>query len=218
MPNDYMVRITHSFQDASGVVALWAARADKMVVYEHIGEATEKIHVHLVIAGSSIDKKQLRNIAMATGLPLKGNEYCSFKKFDGNTIAMIYCTKGKFNPSFIKGYTPAEADKWKSLWREGMKKEPRIAQLYNQLFDDDDNDDISFKYWERANPYDGGKVWRTQDRRFLWCKQMAHTHAFNSNGRFWTLKTANEYKALVYTYCARHNIIIPDKDEVFKRF
>jgi len=216
MPNDYMVRITHSYQDASGVVALWASRADKVVVYEHVGEATEKVHIHLVIAGCDTHKKQLRNIGMATGLPLKGNEYCSFKKFDGNIITMIYCTKGKFDPSFIKGYTMDEANKWKSQWR-AHTKESNIERIYYQTFDDEDQDEISFKYWERDNPIQPRE--NLIFRRYKWVKEHARQSAFQKNKCFWTLKAINDYKTMVYTYCMRHNISIdPADDKVFKQY
>lgn len=218
----YMVRITHSYQDASGVVALWASRASRVVVYEHIGTVTEKIHIHMVIEGSDTHKKQLRNIGMATGLELKGNGYCSFKAFDGNERTFVYMTKGQFDPKFNKGYTEDLFAKWKSLWERKHKKGD--AYIYDVVFGDEEYNAQHYEGWlehhtDGLDIKTGSKEWEkyTLHPRFHWAKEFAHSQAFAMNNSIWNLKTINQYKMLVYTYCYRHGIQIP-KDDVFKSF
>lgn len=206
MPHDYMVRITHSYQDASGVVALWAARADKMVVYEHIGSLTEKIHIHMVIVGSDTHKKQLRNIGMATGLELKGNKYCSFKEYDGEDRPYVYMTKGKHDPSFVKGYEPAQIARWKALWEDQPQK-GTDAKLYEQVFGDVDYNRECYE----AEGY-------TKGTEFTWVKRTARTRVLMANQFIWNLKAINWYKMLVYTYCYRNELQIPLEDKIFKEF
>ena len=42
------IRVTLSWADASGIVRAWALKADKLLCYEHTGEATNKDHIHLL--------------------------------------------------------------------------------------------------------------------------------------------------------------------------
>lgn len=88
--HNYFVRITRSYSDLSGLVLSWAARADKMVVYEHVGDATEKTHIHMVIIGSEVCKKQLKNLVGF--MNFKGNGDWSFKEYEEGD-AMVYMTK-----------------------------------------------------------------------------------------------------------------------------
>lgn len=221
MPHAYMVRITHSYQDASGVVALWATRAEKMVVYEHVGTVTEKIHIHMVIFGSDTHKKQLRNIGMATGLELKGNAFCSFKEFDGNERCFVYMTKGQHDPSYIKGYTEADAQRWKGLY-ERSTAQSSDARLYDTLFADDEYTEECYKYWHEN--YDQStlnmedQLYFTVHSKFMWLKHASRTFVMEQNHFVWNLKAINMYKMLVYTYCFRNGLVIPKNDPVFKIF
>lgn len=216
-----MVRVTHSFQDASGVVALWADRCEKLLCYEHVGDVTEKIHIHLTIIGSNICKKQLRNIGDVM-IPLVGNKYCSFKKFDLNETTYVYMTKGRLDPKFNKGYTQEQTDLYKSLWKD---KESRLETFYGNIFDDGDEDAIDYEYWVRDNNSPEGQspaalaAWRNKmaHGRFYWAKKTVHQWVFQHYKYIWCPAAANDYKALVYTYIFRHHVLIPDDDPFFKR-
>lgn len=210
MPYAYMVRVTHPYQDASGVVALWSSRAEKMVVYEHVGTVTEKIHIHMVIFGSDTHKKQLRNIGMATGLDLKGNKNCSFKEFDGNERCFVYMTKGRHDPSFIKGYTMPEHVRWKGLY-EVRENRSNDARLYEHCFGDEEYNEAHFQ--------DSDYITDPVYGRYKWVKFCAKTFVMMNNDFIWNMKATNMYKMLVYTYIFRHNnVIIPPNDPVFKIF
>lgn len=200
MPHDYFVRITRSYTDLSGLVAIWSARADKVVVYEHTGEETEKTHIHMVIIGSDVCKKQLRNLVKY--LNLKGNEDWSFKEYDGNDTAMTYMTKGELEPKYIKGYTVQDADLWKSLWKPGRKKSKLsdIEKLWNSSFGDRVQADLDYELWRKDRPLSD---------KIDWVISYARENAFSYNNGFWTVKAKNDYKCLVYTYIYRYNMIIP---------
>lgn len=216
MSHAYMVRITHSYQDASGVVALWSQRCSKMVVYEHTGSLTEKVHIHMVIVGSDTHKKQLRNIAQATGLMLTGNKFCSFKEFKGEERCMIYMTKGKHDPSFIKGFTPDEAAYWRSLWVDDEKKSSDQV-LYDKTFGSTTQERM-YELWKQAHT----ELVEMHEKnyvpaKFIYAKTVAKQAAFKANNNIWNMRTTNQYKMLVYTYCFRNGVRIPDKDPVFKQ-
>ena len=88
MPH-YAVRITHSYEVAKPIVHLWAMKCEKILAYEHLGERTGKIHIHLLLVNTSVDK-QLRNIAATTKIPVSGNEWMSFKSQTWADIYYIY--------------------------------------------------------------------------------------------------------------------------------
>ena len=69
MPH-YAVRITHSYEVAKPIVHLWAMKCEKILAYEHLGERTGKIHIHLLLVNTSVDK-QLRNIAATTKISIR---------------------------------------------------------------------------------------------------------------------------------------------------
>ena len=88
----------------------------KILAYEHLGERTGKIHIHLLLVNTSVDKKQLRNIAATTKIPVSGNEWMSFKVADLEPTYITYMSKGQIDPSYNKGYTEAELEEYKHKW------------------------------------------------------------------------------------------------------
>jgi len=115
---DYAVRITHSYEEAKPIISLWAMRTTKMLVYEHIGGTTNKTHIHVSLLGTNVDKKQLRNIAATTKIPVSGNENMSFKIWDKDEEYIKYMTKGKHDPKYNKGYEEFELLEIKKRWVE----------------------------------------------------------------------------------------------------
>jgi len=115
---DYMVRLTHSYETAKTVVGLWAMRCDKILAYEHLGTKTGKVHIHLSLLGTNVDKKQLRNIASGAQLPVSGNEWCSFKVWDRKDEYITYMSKGHLDPLYNKGYAPEFIQQCKDKWVE----------------------------------------------------------------------------------------------------
>jgi len=137
MPH-YAVRVTHSWLQAQSIVHLWALRADKVLVYEHSKAtftARDKTHIHMLLVNTSIDKKQLRNLAKETVVPVKGNENMSFKMAEepfGKYIT--YMTKGLLQPVYNKGFDPEELERYRLEWVDPneYKKETPWSKLYEQ--------------------------------------------------------------------------------------
>lgn len=223
MSDGYFVRITRSFSDLSGLVHTWAARADKMVVYEHCGDETEKVHIHMVIINPDVTKKQLKNLVPTYNL--KGNGDWSFKNYDGDDTAMVYMTKGVLDPKYMKGYTVEDADFWKLQYKFPRQKPNRLLDLYEDCFGDEE--DMKYQIQEnrsakwRAYEHAGTRlVDRLPETEidFLYIKEKAKIAAFEASKRVWSQKTMNDYKSLVYTYIMRYNIQIPDKHKDWAKF
>jgi len=121
-PLNYAVRITLPYSDVSGTVHVWALKCDKLVVYQHVGSETEKVHVHLLLMSSSVSAERLKQLS---GLIGSGNEFWSFKtkskktgpltdKTSGQYIT--YMTKGKYDPMYVKGYDSKVLVALKEAW------------------------------------------------------------------------------------------------------
>lgn len=113
---NYTVRITLSYQDLSGVVARWADKCQRCICYEH--EADEEIrqtHVHMILEGSTVQDEALKRSSKLSG---KGNEFWSWKQYDGSRTFVTYMTKGKYAPKFLKNYSPAEVEEARKAWSE----------------------------------------------------------------------------------------------------
>lgn len=202
MPHDYFCRVTLPYEKIASMVSLWACRSEKLVCYEHVGAKTEKVHCHILIKGSVIEKKQLRNIAgNSLGINnVKGNENMSFKSCDDNwKVALTYMTKGNLNPKYIKGYEMSDADEWKSKWVEPARYEKRNTAelLYNSF--EECNHESMFEDMPQDPEY----------TKFDRVRYVARAYAFQRNSMLWTQKAVNDYKMLTMTYCFRHSISIP---------
>lgn len=213
---DYFVRITRPYSDLSGLVTIWAARARQMVVYEHTGTKTEKIHIHMVIKGSDVCKKQLKNLVEY--LNFKGNKDWSFKNYNGNETAIVYMTKGNITPSYVKGYTPEELQAYQDLWTDEQPKITRQQKLYDETFGNKQELQIQIKeFIKRRNAsyvLAGTKLHEMDtpaEMEFEYILRVAKQAAFKESGQIWSMKTMNDYKMLVYTYVMRELHVIPTK-------
>lgn len=204
--HSYAVRITHSYEECKALVDQWQLRCDKIVVYEHVGSITEKVHIHMVIEGSECTKKWLREIGSRQGVNLKGNAMCSFKEFDGNKQAIVYMTKGTLDPKYNKGYSQADLDLWKSQWVN--KKRSPDQELYDLAFGNEELCKEDLELFKNENP-------TVVYPEFVWCKRTAYQCAFHNNKFIANLRMINQYKMLVYTYCYRNGVKIPDGDRAF---
>lgn len=213
MLNDYAVRITYPYDQAGPIIRAWATRVSKMVVYEHTGDKTEKVHIHLLILGSSLQKKQLRNIAAdSCALNLKGQENMAFKEYDGDDIYATYMTKGKHDPKYIQGFTMDEHAMWKSKWIEPVKyvKQSNDAKLYDDVFDGE-YDVQRYEQWLKDT---NGEI-----PKFDWVRSYVRSYVFQHNQLIWNQRAINQYKMLVNSYCMRNDVAIPfDKSGTWKQW
>lgn len=199
---DYAVRLTHSYESAKVVVGLWAMRCNKILVYEHLGTRTGKIHIHLALLGTSVDKKQLRNIAMTTKLPVSGNEWCSFKNWDKNMDYVTYMSKGLLDPVYNKGYELQELQTCKDKWVEpsNVIKTDQTDDYLNNF------DNHVFKIIPAGEIMDFYKL-RTITKDFVF--RQCHT---GSRAR-WDIKMKNLYTTIMNTYIYENDVKIPPDEK-----
>jgi len=212
MPNDYFVRITHAWDKITNLVGVWALQSEKLVAYEHVGEKTEKVHCHILIMGSVVAKKQLRNIAadMLGINSVKGQENMAFRQCDSNwKVSLPYMTKGKFDPKYLHGFSEAEALVWKSQWVPPA--EYTKVSSDQQLIDKFWTDEMFEKFNEYQRPETEPDIDRLLHYKFYWICKKAYIFCFENNGGIWNMKTRNQYYMLVMTTATRQRISIPRK-------
>jgi len=207
------VRITAPFSDLSGIVRAWALKADKLVAYEHTGDATEKVHIHLLMLGVSCDKERLKQIAKEVRPVIgNGNGYWSFKtKIKGgidvspeNSDRFItYMSKGFIDASYNKGFDESYLQRMKAEWTTVA---PAREQVLYFAF-------IDYLRYKKNNDYEdvfakGSDLIDTHENVLL-LKSWARSWAFAYHKSFWTVRTATDAKMVFLTHCMRSNLTIP---------
>lgn len=192
----------------------WSERCEKLVCYEHVGDETEKVHIHIMLENCEVEKKMLKHIALGAGYGLKGNNDWSFKnRKDNSIIPMVYMTKGLLKPSYLKGYTDEDAVKWMTQWVE-KKDESSWEKICNYVLDDE----FIHENWEDYKRDVGVVEVKTEVLFFGFFLKYARKMVFARNKLIWSPAAANQYKCVVMTYIMRKNIKVPDEYKEWKKF
>jgi len=220
MVASYAVRITLPFSDVSGIVRAWALKADKLLCYEHIGTATEKEHVHLLMIRVSCDPERLKQIAQDIIPCGKGNQFWSFKTktkkhgvVDETTAQryIVYMAKGVHLPRYNKGYEDDFLERVKTLWEEKTEEETQDSKLCSAF-----EEHIYQLYLEGPEEYEfrpGTYLWEQDKGKEL--ATVARSWAFKQNKSVWSVRTATVGKMVFLTYCMRYHIDIPQDVKVW---
>lgn len=207
MPYDFAVRITRSYEEVARVISRWALECDKMVVYQHEGERTGKVHIHLGIEGSRICREQLRNIANTILInPCKGQGDWSFKVWDKEERYIVYMSKGKHNPSYNKGYDEVYLSGLKSKYEHYILKMSPLERIYMSVFADPAALREIYEMNAPGIPY------------LKWVRKTCMSESLKLHKtRLHTPKVTSDALTLFKTYCYENNAKITDEsDPMFK--
>lgn len=205
----FFVRITRPYCDLSGIVAQWAMRCDKLVVYEHIGGKTEKTHIHAAIFKARCDKKTLKNAY--SHLRLSGNEDHSWKSWDEDLTPITYMTKGVLQPSYLMGFSRDEIDVLKAQWVEPKDYVKRTC--WQKLYEDfakvvSPKPEWRFDYegYISSTVVDPAKF----QREMYQSKVLKEVFAFvrNKNGNTWSPNYVNQVKCCFFSHMFHLNLQI----------
>lgn len=120
MSLSHAVRVTLPYADCSGVISIWASRCASAVVYQHdADEEVSKTHVHIGLGGCEVKEEALKRLWK--NAPGKGNEFWSWKPWDGETKYLTYMTKGVLQPVFVKNISEDLLEKSRQEWAEPVK-------------------------------------------------------------------------------------------------
>lgn len=117
---NHAIRITLPFADCSGIIRQWADRSQQAIVYQHqADEEVSKTHVHLILGGCETKSEALKR--MWKDAPGKGNEFWSWKDWDGTKKFITYMSKGSLRPIFVKNFSQEEVENSRQEWVEPVK-------------------------------------------------------------------------------------------------
>lgn len=113
---DWFVRITESYDTLEGFIHKLAEECSKLIVYEH-GETSRK-HIHFYARECKIKTDAIKT-RVKKHLNIKAYEKnkWSFKTADDDGC-IVYMTKGRLEPMFVKGFTQEEVSSYKDKWVE----------------------------------------------------------------------------------------------------
>lgn len=120
MSNHYAIRITLPYDDCKDVISQWADRSAKIIVYQHdADEEISKTHIHIGIFGCQTKSEALKR--MWKDAPGKGNEFWSWKDWDGTSKYIAYMSKGTLAAKYVKNFSEQEVEKFRQEWVEPVK-------------------------------------------------------------------------------------------------
>lgn len=193
--NAAFVRITRPYDELVSLVSAWCLKCEKIIVYEHVGEETEKVHVHILMCGMVDSWDNFKKIAKKLGHNFNGNEdWCKTKKYVYNSQDTIkYMSKGVLDPKYNKGYTQEEIESAKKLWTPEAVVMSKDQALYNKF----------------VEMHEGCEDWE-----FSRLKTEAKRFAFWECSRLWTPRASAIYRLIMYTHAMTFNIDLPEQLEV----
>lgn len=214
MSRCYAVRIARSYALVERAVHAIALRCDKVLAYEHVGSATEKVHVHLMLVGVRCDEDTLKNDCKRNGLAtLKGNGDWSFKTKDkkygdveDSPKYITYMTKGVHDPKYNKGYTDDELKEAKESWVPPSKQKSKASKYYYEfeLVMPKDLPQpqviMSGGVSKVIGEYDAFNLVRS--RAFAFCMEKFDLQ---------TQACKQTIQMLYRTYCYKHNVRVPER-------
>lgn len=216
----FAVRITLPY--ASGVdriVRAWSLYAKKIVAYEHNDDGANNVHCHLHVEDFTTSVKRFQQLAQETGVPLtvkkdgkvRATSLMSIRgaDYDKHISGYAYLTKGKYEPSYLQGFTQEETQIWKSTWIPRAKHIKRTVwhQLQDKFLSESNfklptvtlSDEAQVQVWEGKMPHPFFTLIETAARKYVWGL---------SDGQ-WLPQQKNQIESIVRTYCNKNKISIP---------
>jgi len=204
--NNFAVRITYPYTVVERVIARWSTHCQRIACYEHNDDGAERLHCHLHLENVNVSSKrlsQLANEAAPMTVPQEGRRASSLisfrgKEYDKNIAGYAYLTKGKYEPSYLQGFTKEQSDLWKASWVVPAEHAKRDSATI--LFDD------FISWWnDKENRLDLDQEVTTQ-------MLLSRAHKFlRSRTRILSkFKYLNEKWVLIQNYCDLYQIKYPE--------
>lgn len=112
---DIFARITVSYDDLAGFIEKFSDDCDKLIVYEHEGTRT---HIHFYAVSCRIKTDAIKTrIKKYLHVTEWNKSNWSFKSAD-DSGCIVYMSKGRLDPRYVKGFTQDEIEGYKGRWTE----------------------------------------------------------------------------------------------------
>jgi len=177
----YAIRLTYEYVQMASVVKRICDQADVVVVYEH--DESERKHIHLYTEGLTATVQTIKNwIVKDLGCKVNKSDWSFKTAKDRNFIT--YMSKGKLNPTKVKGISDVEIDTYRQRWVEPTKKQKEKREqatgwsMANELAEwiDSKSDGSNWYFHEGRFISSGGDEIITQDDVIKKCIQIHNKH------------------------------------------
>ena len=203
MTHNFAIRVTLPYEQCAKAIAMWSMKCEKLIVYEHQGEKTEKIHIHIAIEGSIIAAKQLKNLFVDVCPGVGGNKgLYSSKQWDNDHTYITYMTKGQHDPKYNKGYPDDLINQLKQAWIRPTayeKKNPNKEKL-DKFY--------TWGFEQGANIQDIAE--------FYTLRPLAQRYVYATCGQVWDIQAMNVYRMLMRTVMYVNTIPVPESEKTWK--
>lgn len=181
----YAIRITLPYDDCIDIISKWASRSQKIIVYQHdADEEVSKTHIHLAVGGCEVKAEALKR--MWADAPGKGNEFWSWKEWDGTETYITYMSKGKLRPLYTKNFTDEQVERSRQAWVEPVKADKpgdHSDRMITKIVSHFDSDDFKTHYGIRDMEDEGIPIVTIHNRvrsyafKQLWAEHRKVPHA-----------------------------------------
>ena len=217
--SDFAIRITYPYEALPKMVRAWSLHAKRMVFYEHNDDGAERIHCHVHVEDCDVSYKRLVQLADEAGVkstyPIPGKRAGSLfshreKEYDKSPKGYSYLTKGKYEASYLQGWTKEDTDEWKSNWVPRGKAIKRtywmeLYDAYALYAPEPPLHGVDWDAWYRST-----EVTPPRDR-FGELVKSVRAWVWKRNHGYSCPAINREIEHTVRTHCYKHNISIPDK-------
>lgn len=200
---NFAVWITYPYTVVERVIAQWATYCTRIVCVEHNDDGANNLHCHLHLEECRVSSKRFAQLAgevapmTRPNPPKRATSLLSFrtKEYDKHPSGYAYLTKGKYDFSYIQGFTPADWDLWRSSW---VKPAEYTKSTFWTKSCEEFEKAYPQEYWaEHADTLEQ-TVHRTIDR-FIFAKYKRQLPP----------QAESEKAFLMRTFCARFNVNRP---------
>jgi len=222
-PTGFAVRFTMAYdRGVDRIVRAWSLYAKKIVVYQHDDDGANNLHCHAHVEGFTHTVKRFQQLAAESGVPLtikkegktRATSLMSIrgKDYDHHPTGYSYLTKGKYEPSYLMGFTPEETQTWKAAWVPRAQHIKRT--VWHQLQDKFEAEvKLDFTQLPPMTPEEelAAMAGKPVYRKHKYLYEKAHAFLVNMSGGQWTPAYMNQLQSIVNTTAWRNNISIPPR-------
>lgn len=124
-------RITRPYNVLEAPMKLFADKCDKLIIYEHTDAS--RPHIHGLMVNPQIGTDTMKNYVRKYLKHVDKGDW-SFVTKDVNEKFIVYMSKGKLAPSFVKGFTDDQVEAHKNDWVTNpvSKKQTKLTYIVKE--------------------------------------------------------------------------------------
>lgn len=124
-------RVTRPFSVMEAPIKMFSDKCSKLIIYEHTDSA--RPHIHGLMVDSQIGTDTMKNYIKKFLGKVEKTDW-SFVTKDVNEKFIVYMSKGKLAPSYVKGFTDEQIEAHKNAWvtRPDIRKQMKLTYVVKE--------------------------------------------------------------------------------------